>query len=53
MINVQLYFLKLFGCMLCEAKANGHDVPTDVAPFSEALMTGRPHRELASAVRKV
>jgi len=46
MINVHLFFLKLFGCMLCEAKANGHDVPIDIAPFSEAIMTGRPHREV-------
>jgi len=33
MINVHLFFLKLFGCMLCEAKANGHDVPIDIASF--------------------
>src|SRR5260370_22158967 len=26
MRNVHLFFLKLFGCMLCEAKANGHEV---------------------------
>ena len=46
MINVHLFFLKLFGCMLCEAKASGHDVPIDIAPFSEAIMTGRPHSEV-------
>jgi hypothetical protein len=46
MIDVHLFFLKLFGCMLCEAKANGHDVPIDIAPFSEAIMTGRPHPEV-------
>jgi hypothetical protein len=46
MIDVQLFFLKLFGCMLCEAKANGHDVPIDIAPFSEAIMSGRPHSEV-------
>jgi hypothetical protein len=46
MINVHLFFLKLFGCMLCEAKANGHDVPIDIAPFSEAIMTGHPHPEV-------
>ena len=27
MKNVHLFFLKLFGCMICEAKANGHEVP--------------------------
>ena len=37
MINVHLFFLKLFGCMLCEAKANGYDVPIDIALFSQAI----------------
>jgi hypothetical protein len=46
MINVHLFFLKLFGCMLCEAKASGHDVPIDIGPFSEAIMTGHPHPEV-------
>jgi len=46
MIDVHLFFLKLFGCMLCEAKANGHNVPIDAAPLSEAIMTGRPHPEV-------
>lgn len=46
MIDVHLFFLKLFGCMLCEARANGHDVPIDIGPFSEAIMTGRPHAEV-------
>ena len=32
--------------MLCEAKANGHEVPIDLAPFSEAIMSGRPHPEV-------
>jgi hypothetical protein len=46
MINVHLYFLKLFGCMLCESKANGFKVPIDITPFSEAIMSGRPHPEV-------
>jgi hypothetical protein len=46
MINVHLFFLKLFGCMLCEAKANGYDVPIDIALFSQAIMTSRPHPEV-------
>jgi hypothetical protein len=46
MTNVHLFFLKLFGGMLCEARANGHDVPIDIAPFSEAIMTSRPHPEV-------
>jgi hypothetical protein len=35
MNNVHLYFLKLFGCMLCEAEATGHNVPIDIAQFWE------------------
>ena len=46
MINGQLFFLKLFGCMLAEAKAGEHDVPIEIAPFSTAIMTGQPHREV-------
>jgi hypothetical protein len=46
MKNVHLYFLKLFGCMICEAKANGYDLPIDIAPFSTAIMSGRPHSEV-------
>jgi hypothetical protein len=46
MTNVQLFFVKLFGCMLCEAKANGYDLPIDIAPFSAAIMSSRPHPEV-------
>jgi hypothetical protein len=46
MTNVHLFFLKLFGCMLCEAKANGYDLPIDIAPFSQAIMTSQPHAEV-------
>lgn len=46
MIDVHLFFLKLFGCMLCEAKVNGHDVSIDIAPFSKAIMGSRPHSEV-------
>jgi len=46
MVNVHLFFLKLFGCMLAEAKANGHDVPIDMAPFSRAIMEGCAHPEV-------
>jgi hypothetical protein len=46
MLNVHLYFLKLFGCMLAEAKANGHDIPIDIDAFSTAIMSGRPHAEV-------
>lgn len=46
MTNVHLYFLKLFGCMICEAKADGHDVPIDIAPFSQSIMSSRAHPEV-------
>jgi len=39
MLNVHLFFLKLFGCMVAEAKANGHDVPIDLDPFSSAILS--------------
>ena len=43
MINVHLYFLKLFGCMLVEA---GDKPLIDIAPLSDAIMNGMPHREV-------
>jgi hypothetical protein len=46
MINVHLFFLKLTGCMIAEAKANGHDVPIPLDPFSDAIVCGRPHAEV-------
>jgi hypothetical protein len=46
MKNVHLFFLKLFGCMLCEAKDNGHEVPIDIVPFSQSIMSGHAHPEV-------
>lgn len=46
MKNVHLFFLKLFGCMLCEAEASGNKVPIDIAPFSKAIMSDCPHPEV-------
>jgi hypothetical protein len=46
MKHVHLFFLKLFGCMICEAKANGHGIPINVKPFSDAIMLNRPHPEV-------
>ena len=46
MLAVHMYFLKLFGCMIAEAKANGHEVPIDLDVFSNAIMSGRPHPEV-------
>jgi hypothetical protein len=44
MKNVHLYFLKLFGCMLCEAADK--NLPIDIAPFSKAIMTESAHPEV-------
>jgi hypothetical protein len=46
MTNVHLFFLKLFGCMLSEAEANGNKVPIDIAPLSKAIMSSHPHSEV-------
>ena len=35
-LNVHLYFLKLFGCRIAE-----ETVPIDIKPFSKAIMTGK------------
>jgi hypothetical protein len=37
-LNVHLYFVKLFGCMVAE-----HSVPLDLAPFSAAILQGHAH----------
>ncbi|WP_439360167.1 hypothetical protein [Bradyrhizobium sp. DASA03007] len=46
MLNVHFYFLKLFGCMLAEAKANGRNIPIDIDAFSTLILVGRPHPEV-------
>jgi len=38
---VHLYFTKLFGCLVIEG-----GMPIDIAPFSEAITSGRPHPHL-------
>ncbi len=45
MTNVHLYFLKLFGCMLCEVAPR---VPIDIAPFSDANERPCAPRSLSS-----
>lgn len=39
--HVQLYFIKLFGCLLKD-----NDVPLDREPFASALTTGKPHKDI-------
>jgi hypothetical protein len=43
MLNVHLFFLKLFGGMICEA-AGG--LPIAIEPFADAIMKGHFHREV-------
>jgi hypothetical protein len=40
-IDVHLYFVKMFGCKLCE-----EDTALDLRPFARALMTRQPHPEI-------
>lgn len=46
MIDVHLFFLKLTGCMIAEAKAKNADLPIELDAFSTAIMSGRPHPEV-------
>src|SRR5262249_26228062 len=50
MLNVHLYFLKLFGGMIGEGakkEAEGAEkIPIDIAPFADAIMQGRAHNEV-------
>lgn len=38
MLDVHLYFVKLFGCAIVE-----HKVPIDIEPFAEAILDQKPH----------
>lgn len=40
MLNVHLY---CYSAACCANEGERHNVPIDVAPFSRAIMTGRPH----------
>jgi hypothetical protein len=46
MLNVHLYFVKLFGSMICEGLQKGNKIPIDVAPFADAIMKNKPHPEV-------
>lgn len=41
MLNVHLFFVKLFGCIIVE-----YDVLIDIEPFAEAILHQKPHREV-------
>ena len=41
MRNVHLYFTKVFGCQIVDG-----NIPIDIAPFSRAILDGRPHANL-------
>ena len=38
MLNVHLYFLKLFGCQIIEGK-----IPIELEPFANAILAGKAH----------
>ncbi len=46
MLNVHLYFIKVFGCQILEGK-----IPIDIAPFSKAILQERPHPNVYLAFR--
>jgi len=41
MLNVHLYFVKLFGCRIVES-----GIPIDIEAFSQAILMGKPHPHL-------
>lgn len=41
MLYLHIYFVKLFGCQVVEGR-----MPIDIAPFSKAILEGRPHPNL-------
>lgn len=41
MLNVHLYFLKLFGCQIVEGV-----IPIDIEPFARAILNGKPHDDI-------
>jgi len=48
MLNVHLYFAKLFGGMICEGKQKQEKekIPIDLKPFADAIVASRAHREM-------
>ncbi len=45
MLDVHLYFVKLFGCRISE-----HQVPIDIGPFAQALLTRTAHPRVFIAI---
>ena len=45
MLNVHLYFVKLFGCRVEE-----DHVPIDIEPFSQAILQGKAHPKVHLAL---
>lgn len=41
MLNVHLYFVKLFGCLIQE-----YDIPINLKPFSNAILNNKPHENI-------
>lgn len=47
LLNVHLYFVKLFGCLIVE-----HSVPIDIKPFAIAITTNSAHNNVFLAIGK-
>jgi hypothetical protein len=41
MLNVHLYFLKLFGCQIVEG-----GIPIEIEPFARAILNGKAHDDV-------
>jgi hypothetical protein len=50
MTNVHLYFLKLFGCMICEAKSNRYDVPLSHRSHGPSYRDARTPKSIFNSV---
>jgi len=54
MLNVHLYFIKLFGCRIIEANnIPGKNLPIDIKPFSDAIMQERSHPNVYLAFESI
>jgi hypothetical protein len=46
LINLHLYFVKKFGCLVVQARHEGTPMPISLADAAKAILTGRPHPHL-------
>jgi hypothetical protein len=46
LLNLHLYFVKKFGCLVMQAAHEGSAMPIDLGDAARAIMTGNPHPHL-------